>query len=112
MATENYISNDFYGIPASFNILANAARKNNPESFKQSAGILDMTPSLILRGLAYSSFALSLIPDDDVDPRQMNIARTAIAELTELMACLIDHQNAAAIDKICEKERQAEAHHA
>lgn len=110
MATENYISNDFHGIPASFNILADAAKKTNPEAFKRSAGILDMTPSLILRGLAYSSFALSLIPDDDVDPRQMSIARTAIAEITELMACLIDHQNAAEIETLCEKQRQESAH--
>lgn len=110
MATQDYISNDFYGIPSSFNILADAARKADPEEFKRSARILDMAPSLILRGLSYSSYALSLIPNDDVDPKRMSLAITAISEITELMACLIDHQNNAEIETLIEKQHQKGAH--
>ncbi|MHB1333199.1 MAG: hypothetical protein ACYCY1_11430 [Sulfuriferula sp.] len=101
---------DFHPVPASFSILADVVRKADPEAFQRSANMLDMAPSSILRGLAYASYCLSIIPDDEQDPRQMGIARRAIGEMTELMAVLIEHQSAADTERLlCAHRSQAAA---
>lgn len=100
MANTDYISTDFHAIPAAFSILANAARKANPDVFQQSADMLDMAPSQILRGLSYASYCLVAIPDGEENPEQMKLARRSIGEIMELMAVLIEHQNDAGVDAL------------
>ncbi len=97
---DNNLHDDFYPIPMAFSVLAKAARTANPEAFQQSAHVLDTAPSYILRGLSYASYLLSNVPEGEAAPQQHSHATRAIAEVTELMACLIEHQQDAEIDKM------------
>lgn len=100
-----YAPDDFHLIPVAYNILVHAVREANPQAFQKSANTLDESPSMVLRGLVYASHALSRLPSDE-SPEQMSLAIRAIAEMTELIVCLMEHKNTANFDKYCAEHSQ------
>lgn len=108
MDNSSYMPDDWHSIPAAFSVLARATRRTNPEAFKQSARMLDANPIYVLKGLSYATCLLSSIPDNE-DHKMMKQALMSIAEMTELMARLLEHKEEADIDEIIANQAQVAA---
>lgn len=79
---------DHFTLPAIFSVLMNSAMKHDREAVKQASCLLDMTPTFLLRGVAYLN---SLLQDADDDlPKQHQLARSTLNELTGLLAVLLE----------------------
>ncbi|WP_374404155.1 hypothetical protein [Niveibacterium sp.] len=83
MADQNDTSNEreFFTLAYAFDTLAQAARDHAPEAFERSADQLDMVPAALMRGVAYLSYLLSNVPDDERDTTQHHLAHSVMSEL-------------------------------
>lgn len=102
--TENITSREFFAYPSIYAELAACAQKHAPEMFIRTGQMLDMCPTLTLRGLSYAGWMLSQIDEGERNP-QWTLAQQAIAELTSFVAALLEHQNEAACLQMVLDER-------
>ncbi len=111
MADQNDTSNehDFFTLASMFDTLANAARTHAPQAFERSADQLDMTHVTLLRGVAYLSFLLGSVPEDQRAPMQHRLAMSTLSEVSALVARLAEHQNAVDIHRTLSADRATEA---
>lgn len=79
---------DHFALSATFAVLMESALKHDKQAIKLASGLIDMTPTVLLRGLAYMA-SLVDCADDDL-PRQHQLAKSTISELTALVAVLIE----------------------
>jgi hypothetical protein len=68
--------------------LSEIAKEHDREKLIQAARYIDMTPTLLLRGVSFLSECLEA--NDDAPPMQAKLARAAIQEITALCAVLLE----------------------
>lgn len=106
-STNGFNDREYFTYPAVVGLMADTLKESNPGVFRRCANAIDMMPSSTLRGLGYLGCLLSR--DDDATDVQWQSAAGAIAEMTALMAVLIEMQNDAGILEHCENLRHAKA---
>ena len=79
---------DYFPLAAVVDRLGQAAKERSKAEFVSAIKMLDTTPALILRGVAYLSLCLE--EKAEKDERQALIARSALNEMTALCAALLD----------------------
>lgn len=100
---------EFFTYPGVFAMLTECAKRHSPEILMEAARMVDMRPSTTLRGLSYLTWALAQVPREEIDPEQQTLAMQTVAELSALVASLIDLQNDAAIIELCGVEPKLKA---
>lgn len=82
---------EFFTYCSVFSELAESVKKHDPQLFVSCASMIDMSHATTLRGLSYLGFVLAQYSEDDTMQRRM--ASDALAELSALMACMMEFQN-------------------
>lgn len=84
----NLSEREYFTYPAIFGLMAESVKKNDPELYQKCASAIDMSETCTLRGLGYLGRLLS--HDKDASEMQRALAGGTIAEMTALMAVLIE----------------------
>lgn len=84
--------------------LVEIANAHDKKEFVSATHLIDMSPTMILRGISFLSECLEVY--DDAPPMQARIARSTIQEVTALCAVLLDAQVMADSYKMAERESQ------
>lgn len=82
---------EFFTYCSVFSELAESVKKHDPQLFVRCANMIDMSHATTLRGLSYLGFVLAQYDEENTMQRRM--ATDALAELSALMACMIEFQN-------------------
>ena len=107
----NNDEHNYFSVAAAVASLSESARLHDKQSIVTAGSLLDMSPALLLRGLAILSECLEA--SEEVPPMQASIARTTIREITALCAELLDIGCLADIlssDKLGLNKQDAAAH--
>lgn len=99
--------NEFFTYPSVFGQLAACAKKHDPDLFVSTGQMMDMSPALTLRGLSYASWVLANVPRNERDDLAHDHAVQAVAELSALIARMLEHQNDADNMKLIGNQRKA-----
>lgn len=91
MATDFEVDeHNYFSIAATVACLGEIAKEHDTDGLIHAAGYLDMTPTILLRGMSFLSDCLEAC--DNPPPMQARLARTAIREITALCATLMDFE--------------------
>lgn len=86
--TKNFSEREYFTYPAIVGLLAESAKKHDPELYAQCASAIDMSETCTLRGLGYLGQLLA--NDKNASEMQRSLAGGTIAEITALMAVMIE----------------------
>lgn len=93
-----------FSIAAAVATLMDVAKNHDYEGLEQASGYLDMSPTILLRGMAFLSQCLDAY--EDAPPRQALIARGAIQEVTALCAVLLEIECSASIHRMMTEQEK------
>lgn len=82
---------DHFPIAAGVARLLDIANQHDREGLIQASGFIDMSPTIMLRGVSFLSECLEAY--DDAPPMQLRLARSVIQEVTALCAVLLEIGN-------------------
>lgn len=86
---------EYFTYSAIFAAMAKSVQKHDPQLFIRCAGAIDMGHTCTLRGLGYLGQLLA--GDKNADDMQRGLAGGTIAEMTALVAVLVEMQNDASV---------------
>lgn len=86
----SFSDNEYFTYSGIFAAMAESVRKNDPELFERCAGMIDLSHTHTLRGLAYLGRLLS--SDSSDCEVQKRFAADTIAEVTALVSNIIEMQ--------------------
>lgn len=104
MSTETETELDHFPIASGVACLAKIANEHNREGLIQASGLVDMSPSILLRGISFLSECLEAY--EDAPLTQAKLARIAIQEMTALCAVLLEINNDASTYQILLEQQQ------
>lgn len=105
MSTETDTELDHFPIAAGVARLVKIANEHDREGLIEASSFVDMSPTILLRGVSFPSEALDAY--EDAPPTQARLARSAIQEMTALCAVLLEMGNDAAVYQMSVGEQQA-----
>ncbi len=105
MSAETDTELDHFPIAAGVACLVKIADQHDREGLIEASGFVDMSPTILLRGVSFLSEALDAY--EDAPPTQARLARSAIQEMTALCAVLLEMGNDAAAYRMHLEQQQA-----
>lgn len=97
---------EFFTYPHVFDMLASHVREHDRQAFVEAGRQLDMSCATTLRGLSYLGYVLTNVPEDERNPQQHDLAVKTIAELSALVARLMEFQAEAKCMEVCDAEKR------
>ena len=91
--TTNTGSPESFALTGAWKILSESAKQNDVAAFGRAATYLDMSPTVVLRGLAFMMNQVAMLPEGDVPEREIRGAMQTTAEIMSLVAVMLEHQN-------------------